>query len=63
MATASAIIPYAVEALPPNCIAPAVNIGINSPASVPPIPANKVARAVNWFLESLVLETAGTIPQ
>ena len=43
----SAILPYAIVVLPPMAMSPTVNMGMRTLASVPPMPANKVARDAN----------------
>ena len=63
MAMISATRPYAVTALPPIAPSPAVSMGMNAAASIPPIPANRVAREVYWFRVFASELSAGTIPQ
>ena len=59
----SDITPYAVVVLPPMALSPMVNMGMSTLASVPPMPANRVAREANWFLAFASDDSAGTIPQ
>ena len=59
----SATTVYAVLALPPMAVPPVVNIGIIIEASVPPTPANNVARDVNASRAPASELSAGTIPQ
>ena len=59
----SAIRPYATRVVPPIANCPAVSMGMNTEASVPPIPANSVALAVKVLRLSPSVESAGTMPQ
>ena len=63
MAMISAMMPYAVPALPPRAFEPTVNIGIRTEASVEPTPAKNVAREVYWLRRSASRESAGIMPQ
>ena len=63
MHTTSAMHPKATLALPPMVRLPVVNMGMSTEAAVPPMPANSVAREVNWLRSSASELRAATMPQ